>query len=143
MNQDTSYTASGYDEYFQKSIFPNTSDSGSINPFDFSSQYQGLSASQVIGGLLKSTNGRVRLDLDNEAFIVSDGLVERVRLGKQLDGSYGLLIKDANGNTLMQITGNTNLIQSFNKHMILNFIDENLTVSSDGENPLVIVGNLG
>lgn len=136
------YLDSGFDNYFQRELIPmSLSDNpNDISQYDFASQYQGISASQIISGLLQSKNGRVKLDLDEETFIVSDGLVDRVRLGKLPDGSYGLLILDANGNTIMQISGNVNFIKSSDGSLEINFDNTQILVRNEGGLIKVLLG---
>src|SRR3972149_5908345 len=82
-----------------------------LDPLAFEQFTQEISGSKL-SGLLQSQDGRVKVDLDNNTIIISDGIVERIRLGKQSDDSYGFLLKDQNGNTLIQVGGNTNIIKS-------------------------------
>ena len=80
------------------------------------------------------------MNLDEDTFIVTDGVVERVRLGKQTDGSYGLLIKDENDNILMQITGTKNLLQSPSTNLSIDFNEEQLLIKNDGGTPIILLG---
>lgn len=73
---------------------------------------------------MASENGRTAVDLDNGSILFGDGLVDRVRLGKMDDGSYGLVIKDTEGNVLLNITGETNLIQSKTGKMQIDLTEE-------------------
>lgn len=112
-----------------------------LDPLQFE-QYAPEFSGAKINGIVQSQSGRVKIDLDNNAFIISDGTTERIRLGKLLDDSIGLLIQDINGNKLMQISGDTNLIQSSSAHMQLNFNDETLIVTDEGGTPIVLIGKL-
>lgn len=91
-----------------------------------------------LSGLIQSQDGRVKLDLDNNSLIISDGVVEAVRLGKLSDGTYGLLIKDKNGNKLMQM-GDINFIQSPTGAFKADFDAENIT-ASENETPIALFG---
>lgn len=133
-----SYLDVGFNEnLIRQELLPDPSQQ--LDPLQFEQFAQEFSGSKLIG-LLQSRDGKITIDLDNNTIIVSDGVVERVRLGKLADDSIGLLIKDINGNVLMQISGDTNIIQSSNKHMQLNFKDETLIVTDEGGTPVVLLG---
>lgn len=91
-----------------------------------------------LSGLVRSQDGRLQMDLDNNSFIVTDGVIERVRLGQQSDGTYGLLIKDNDGNDLMSI-GEKNIIQSANKNFVIDIGNEQFIVYENGL-PRIILG---
>lgn len=111
-----------------------------LDPLAFEQFTQEISGSKL-SGLLQSQDGRVKVDLDNNTIIISDGIVERVRLGKQADDSYGFILKDKSGNILIQFNDLVNLIQSPDTKLKLNFDNNNLTVSDDG-GIRVILGKL-
>ena len=135
-----SYLDVGFNEnLIREDILPNQTQQ--LDPLQFEQFVPEFSASKLTG-LLQSRSGRLQMQLDEETFIVSDGAVERIRLGKLADDSIGFLVKDINGNVLMQISGDVNLIQSSNKHMQLNFNDETLIVTDEGSTPMVLVGKL-
>lgn len=91
---------------------------------DFDAIIDSISASKILGGTMASNDGRTSLALDDGTFLSSDGLIDRVRLGKMDDGSYGLIIKDREGNVLFNITGETNLIQSKTGKMQIDLTEE-------------------
>ena len=135
-----SYTDIGFDQFFQREIIPSTPDDRLISSFDFSSQVQNTSGDQIKGGLIQSQNQKVSLNLDKENFVISDGVNDRVTLGRLPDDSYGLLIRDEDGNILMQISGLTNLIQSPNGHFQVDFNEERLLAKDAGGTPRVLIG---
>lgn len=110
-----------------------------LDPLQFEQNTPEFSGSKLTG-LLQSRSGRLQINLDEDYFISSDGVQERFRLGKQLDGSYGLIIKDENGNILMNITGSTNLIQSPDKSLEINFNTTQLLIRDAGGLVRVLLG---
>ena len=136
---DQNYLDSGYDTYFQREVVPSSNNSD-ISEFDFESNYVGLSANQIASGSMLSSNGRVSFDLDNENFIIRDGVVQRLRLGKLESGGYGLLIKNKDGNTLMEISDNTNVFKSSNGRLELNFDNTQILVRDLGDNVVTLIG---
>lgn len=110
-----------------------------MDPLQFEQFAPEFSASKLTGSL-KSQDGKVELDLDGEKLIITDGVIERVRLGRQSDDSYGLIVKDINGNTLMQITGDINFIQSSNGRTKLDFVANKLTIKEVGGLTRVVIG---
>ena len=110
-----------------------------LDPLQFE-QYTPEFSGSKITGVLSSQDGRIKIDLDNNTIIISDGVEERVRLGELSDDSVGLLIKDVNGNVLMQISGDTNIIQSSNKHIQLDFFEERLLIKDQSNTPRVLIG---
>ena len=110
-----------------------------VDPLQFEQNTPEFSGSKLTG-LLQSRDGRVQVNLDENYIIISDGIQERVRLGKQSDGAYGLLVKDENGNQLMNITGATNLLQSADKSLEINFNETQIVVRNAGGTPVVLMG---
>ena len=110
-----------------------------LDPLQFEQFAPELSGSKLTG-IVKSQNGKLELDLDGEKLVITDGVIERVRLGKQTDDSYGLVIKDINGNILMQITGDINFIQSSNQRTKLDFVANKLTIKEEGGLTRVVIG---
>lgn len=109
-----------------------------IDPLAFEQLTQDISGSKL-SGFIKSQDGQLQMDLDNNSFMVTDGVVERVRLGQLLDGTYGLLIKDNNDQTLIQI-GSTNLIQSPDGSLLIDFDNTQLLVKDSGGTPIILLG---
>lgn len=131
------YTSSGYNEFLQT---PNPAQIGGdqLDPLTFEQVTPQISGSKIEGAL-SSQNGRLTLDLNENFFTVSDGVVDRVRMGKLEDGSYGLLIKDNNGNSLLQ-AGDTNVMQSGSGNIVLDFDNQQLIIKDEGGTPRVVVG---
>lgn len=130
------YTQLGYDISLTRTDNLITNE---VDPLEFEQNTPEFSGSKLIG-LLSSQDGRVKIDLDNNIIIISDGVVERVRLGKQADDSYGLIIKDINGNIIMQITGEINFIQSSNSRTKLDFVANKLTIKEESGLTRIILG---
>ena len=126
----------GYSEYLtrEENLI---SSSQELDPLAFDNFAPELSGSKLTG-LIQSQDGRVKLDLDNNSLIISNGVVESVRLGKLDDGTYGLQIQDKNGNLLMRI-GDRNFIQSPTGAFKADFDAENITASENGT-PLALFG---
>ena len=139
---DQTYLDSGFNSYFQREIVPaNSQQEGEdVSAFDFESRLQGILLNKVVGGSFTSADGRVIVDLENNVIQVSDGNVERVRLGKLQDDSYGILIKDHNDNTLLQIAGSKNIIQSPTTNLQLDFDEERILVKDIGGTPRALIG---
>lgn len=133
------YNDLGYSEFFDRSIVQPTNYLQSI---DSDVLLEGIDGESILGqGAVKSSNGRLIMDLDGNTFLVSDGTAERVRLGQMEDGGYGLRIKDRKGNVLLDMTDETNLIQSNDKRMQLNLSLKKFLVY-DQTNLRVLLGEL-
>lgn len=104
-----SYLDSGFDAFFEKPLGLNNSQFSSI---DQDVMLSPISANKIQDGVMSSSDNRTQLDLNSSLYTVSDGMVSRVQLGKFSDGEYGLRIFDRDGNVLIDITGENNLIQS-------------------------------
>lgn len=109
-----------------------------LDPAQVEQMIPEMSASKL-SGFIKSQNGQLQMDLDGNSFVVTDGVVERVRFGKLLDGTYGLLIKNNNDQTLMQI-GEKNIIQSPDQAMLLDFDNTQFLIKDAGLNPIILLG---
>jgi len=133
------YNDLGYSEFFDRSIVQPTNYLQSI---DSDVLLEGIDGESILGqGAVKSSNGRLIMGLDGNTFLVSDGTAERVRLGQMEDGGYGLRIKDRKGNVLLDMTDETNLIQSNDKRMQLNLSLKKFLVY-DQTNLRVLLGEL-
>lgn len=136
------YLDAGFDPFLAR-VDQTTQSLQQIDSLAFDQFTPNISGTKVQGGLLTSNDGKVRIDLENNTFIVTDGIAERVRLGVLPDDKIGLLIKDKDGNVLMQISEGLNIIQSANKRLVLDIDNEQFIVSNEGLTPIVILGNLG
>lgn len=134
-----SYLDAGYDEFLSREA---SAPSSQMDALQFEQNVSEVSGSKINNGTIQSSSGSLKMDLDEDSFKIFDGVINRVELGKLEDGSIGLLIRDINGNILMQVTDTTNIIQSFNKHMQLSFNDETLIVTDEGNTPIVLLGKL-
>lgn len=101
-----------------------------------------VSASKIVGGLLASQNGMTQFDLEKNTFKVSDGTQDRVTLGVLPDDSIGLLVKDVDGNILMQISGDKNFIQSSNRQIVLDLDKKQLIISDSNGLPRFVAGEI-
>lgn len=136
------YQDNGFDEFLNPVQGNSSSSPQELDPLQSDTFLQEISGSKVQGGVLTSPDGRVKVDLDSGFFKVSNGVQDLVQLGILPDGNVGLLIKDNDGNILMQISGDTNLLQSNNKHMVLDFVQENLSITDEALTPIVLLGKL-
>lgn len=116
------YLDSDFDSTLQREVI--ISGQTQFSELDSDMLIESLDASKIRNGTMSSENGRTKVDLDNGTIIFGDGLVDRVRLGKMDDGSYGLIIKDIDGNVLLNITGDINLIQSKTQKMQIDLTEE-------------------
>lgn len=138
MNPNQDYTNLGYDITLTKSANLQQEGFIELDPLQFEQSTPEFSGSKLTG-LIQSKDNRIKLDLDNNTLIISDGVVERIRLGKQSDDSYGFILKDKNGNILLQFNDLGNLIQSPDQNSKLDFDNNNYTVSENGI-PRLIIG---
>ena len=105
-----SYLDSGFSDLLQRDIFPT---SNNFSTIDVDSLLEGIDVSKVFStGAMKSSDGRLSFDLEQNVYSVSDGTVETVRLGRMEDGDYGIRIRDRNGTDLMVMTSTQTLLQS-------------------------------
>jgi hypothetical protein len=131
------YTEIGYDEFLSR--VPQ-SQGNSISSLAFDNFTSDLSGSKVQGGVMQSNDGKVKIDLDSNSIIVSDGIAERVRLGTLPDDKIGLLIKDKDGNILMQISEGLNVIQSGSGVFQIDIDNERLVFYDEKKNPRAVLG---
>jgi hypothetical protein len=137
-----SYTDLGFNEFLTRDFAPSAQQQNSqeLDPLQFDSFTQQISASKLQGGVMLSPDGKIALDLDQGFFRVSNGLEELVRLGTLPDGTVGLLIKDSQGNQLLQISEGSNIIQSSGKTMTIDLINEQLLIRDAQGNIRVLIG---
>ena len=131
----------GYNENLTRSENLPT-DTQELDPLQFEQFAPEFSGSKL-SGVLSSQDGRVKLDLDNNTIIISDGVVERVRLGRQSDDSYGIIIKDKNGNTLMQFNDARQIIQVGSENVQIDFDNEYILISEGGIGRVLLGKDLG
>lgn len=124
-----SYTDIGYNNYLLRPLEASYTEQIGI---DSASAFEQISGSQIKGDKISSLNGNMELDLQGDRFLVTDGIVDRVEFGKLSDGNMGLIIRDSQGNELLHIGGEINIIKSSNGHMQLNFNNEQLVVKNEG-----------
>lgn len=117
-----SYMDYGYNDFFNRSVVKPIN---SMSAMDAEVLLEGIEGETILAqGSIKSSNGRMAMDLDGNTFVISDGTAERVRAGLMEDGSYGFRIKDREGKILLNFTDSTNIIQSSNNKMQLDFDKE-------------------
>ena len=131
-----SYLDIGYTDFLAQQDTQNKQQ----DPLELDYNIPELSGSKIVGGLLTSNDGKTQFNLEQGTFKVSDGAQDRVVLGVLPDGSVGLLIKDINGNILMQISGDIDLIKSADESMSLDFNEAQLIVRNEGKVPVVLIG---
>jgi hypothetical protein len=133
------YQDIGFDEFLNRTpIAPQQS--GALDAAETDNYLPQVSGSKIQGGQLTSPDGRTTVDLEAGLFKVSDGVQDIVQLGKIADDEIGIIIKDRNGNILLQFTGDTNLMQSPNKAFQANFNDERLLAYNEQGVPVALFG---
>lgn len=135
-----SYLDNGYDEFLTRIEPVSQIQSQEVDPLQFDSFTQQISASKLQGGVMLSPDGKIKMDLDQGYFLVSDGVQELVRFGTLPDGSIGLLIKDNQGNTLMQVSQGVFLLQSSDKAMSIDLIATQLLVRDAQQRVRLLLG---
>lgn len=136
-----SYLDKGYDENLIR-IEPASQQQSQqeLDPLQMDSFTDQISASKLQGGAMISPDGKIKLDLDQGFFLVSDGVQELVRFGVLPDGTTGLLIKDGQGNTLLQVSQGVFLMQSSDKAMSIDLIAAQLLVRDAQQRVRVLLG---
>jgi len=126
-----SYLEQGYDEFFNRGLVPEESQvQDTFSLFDFDSKIIGVSLNQIQGGITKSSNGGVILDLDNEALIFGEGGKEKIRIGKQADGDFGFKIFNTDGIEILSIIDSKTIISLDSKSVIKTLDPEKIIVGS-------------
>lgn len=118
------YVDIGFDRFLNR-IAPTSQNNGGIqelDPTQTDTFFQQISGNKVIGGILSSPDGRVKLDLDQGILKISDGVQDLVTFGLLPDGTVGLLIKDSQGNLLMQVSQGVCILQSSDKAMTIDLV---------------------
>lgn len=110
-----------------------------ISPSDVNEVIPELSASKLQGGVLSSKSGAMSVDLEKDAWIVSDGTVEIVRAGVLEDGTIGLQIKDAEGNTLMKVTNDEMYLQSSDESLKTDYVAAQI-LAQENKIPVALFG---
>lgn len=137
-----SYLDIGYDEFLNRI---EDSSSGQVmqkqlDPLQFDTFVDQISGSKIQGGAMISPDGRLKLDLENGAFKVNNGVEDLVLFGILPDGSVGLLIKNDDGKVLMQISSSKNVIQSPNEHFQADFDNERILAKDNKGLPRALFG---
>lgn len=99
-----------------------------LDPLEFDNFTDSISGDKVQGGLMSSPDGRAQFDLNKGTFLINNGVEDLVTFGTLPDSSIGLLIKDQNGNILLQVSETIIFMQSSNEAMKLDFIQERLDI---------------
>lgn len=126
------YEDVGYNRYLLRSITATFIESNG-NTVD-------VSGSQIQGDSITSLNGFMTVDLQNDRFYVNDGIINRVELGVLVDGGIGLIIRDSQGNILMQISEGLNIIQSPSKRFQIKIDNEHILINDEGGTPIGVFG---
>jgi hypothetical protein len=134
------YQQIGFDEFMNR-IEPSTgSQSQELDPTQADLYFQQFSGNKINGGQIISPDGRVNMNLDDGNFKVNNGVQDLVQLGLLEDGTIGLLLKDADGNILMQVAEGVMFLQSPKKTSRLDLILDQYTVSDEAGNVKVLLG---
>lgn len=132
-----SVTDLGYDQYFDKSVVSKTE---TVSSLDADVLWEGIGGNQVLSdGNISSSDGSMNMNLSSSQFSISDGVTDRTVMGKFPDGTYGLRITDRNGNTMFNISGEGNVIQSANGKIKID-LDNNQIIISDENNERILIG---
>jgi len=134
-----SYLDNGYDKWLEKTIINSQIE---YSDMDTDALIGNLSGSKILStGTIMSQDRKIQLNLDKNMFVVNDGTIDRLKMGKFDDGEYGIRIYDAKGNEIINITGTNNIIQSSDKLMQLDLSAKQFRVY-DGRNLRVLLGEL-
>src|SRR3990167_5696361 len=99
MNPNQDYTQLGYDISLTRTDNLTTNQ---VDPLEFEQNTPEISGAKL-QGVIESRSGRLKIDLDNDALIVSDGVIDALRFGKLADDTYGFEIQNKDGKQLMRI----------------------------------------
>lgn len=135
------YLEIGYDAFLNR-IPDGGADTQQLNPLAFDQFTDSVSGSKIQGGVFSSNDNRVIIDLEKNQIKINDGVADRGGFGIQEDGSVGLVIKDKDGNVILQITGQTNIMKSASDIMELDFDNERLLFRDARGNPVAVFGNV-
>ena len=132
-----SYEDAGFDQYLLRSLEATYTEQAGV---DSSSAFDQISGSQVKGDKIVSLTGSLELDLQGDKYLVKDGDINRVEFGRLFDGTIGLIIRDTQGNELMKISGERNIIKSANGNIELDFDNERILIRDISGTPRVLIG---
>ena len=131
------YTSLGFNDFLLRPLEASFTEKVGL---DSSSSFEQISGLQIKGDKITSLNKSLSLDLENNSFTVRDGDVNRVEMGKLSDGSIGLIIRDNQGNVLMNISGTVNKITSPTGNLEVDFNEERILIKNEGGIPTVLIG---
>lgn len=116
------YQNLGYDEFLnlqqpssQPGDFPQ-----SLDPQAFDYFTDQISGSKVQGGAILSPDGKFKIDLDKGTISLNNGLANVLQIGNLDNGETGLLLRDGQGNIIMQYTDFVKLLQTSDKAFSIN-----------------------
>lgn len=121
-----SYLDLGFNDNLSRANF--SVDIPEVDLIGFDQFTPGLAGEKVSGGKISSRDGKIVFDLDSNSLIISDDVENRIEIGKLPDGTAGLNIRDSEGNTLMNIAGNVNVIKSAGEEFKLDLNDGQITL---------------
>lgn len=135
------YTDIGYDEFLNR-IEPESvqNNAQSLDPQQFDNFTDQISGSKIQGGIMRSADGKVLLDLETGYFQVTNNAQQNVRLGLQDDGTFGFMVKDKDGNIIVRFTGDENYIRSPQGNIELNLNLVQFLVRDDTNIVKVLLG---
>lgn len=136
------YQQIGFDEFMNR-IEPSTgSQSQELDPTQVDLYFQQFSGNKINGGQILSPDGRMNMNLDAGNFKVNNGVQDLVQLGLLEDGTIGFMVKDSNGNILMQVAEGVMFLESPLKTSRLDLILDQYTVKEENGRTRVILGKL-
>jgi hypothetical protein len=113
-----------------------------VSAFDFDSEFEGLPAEKIAGGEFKSKDGNLVVNLNSGFISLFSAGIERVRLGTSDDGlTTGLVLKDKDGKTLLEVSENKNIISSASGDFLIDLDRERLLASESGL-PRIVLGKV-
>ncbi len=83
-----------------------------LDPQTFDQFTDSISGSKIVGGSIISPDGKTNFNVEEGTYKVNNGVQDLLTLGVLPDGSIGLQILDNDGNILMQVSAELNMIRS-------------------------------
>ena len=130
-----SYLDEGYNEFLEKVLLPFQGESG----IDFDAAVEQIGGQKIVGEQIISRTGMLNIDLVNGRITFSDNARNRIVIGKQENGDYGIKIIDNDGNTLLEFNNNNSRVSSTDGKTYFDLNEKRLIVN-DGITDRVLIG---
>lgn len=134
-----SYQDIGFDQFLN---LETASPAQQLDPLQSDILLQNFTGDKIQGGLIASADGKIVMDLNAGIFKVNNGVQDLIQFGILDDGSVGLLIKDNDGNPLLQVSGNSYLFSSAKGTMKIDLTNENIIIYDDANVPQAVFGKV-